>query len=150
MGLSILRRLHFLRIGYSFIQPEYSDQLQQIYYQEKIYSVFHIAVLSTESITFFWAFFPLVQDLAWGQGLRLVIVYLLCVCVCVWVPSCFSRVWLFVTLWMVACQTFLSKEFSRQENWSGLPCPPPGDLPQSGIKPMVFCISCTGRWVLYH
>ena len=37
---------------------------------------------------------------------------------------------------MVACQAPLSVGFSRQEYWSGLPCPPPGDLPDPGIKPM--------------
>ena len=51
---------------------------------------------------------------------------LLSTCVCV---HChFSRVQLFATLWTVACQTPLSMGFSRQECWSGLPCPPPGDL----------------------
>jgi len=33
----------------------------------------------------------------------------------------------------LACQTPLSMGFSRQENWSGLPCPPPGDLANLGI-----------------
>ena len=47
-----------------------------------------------------------------------------------------SRVQLFATLWTVARQVPLSMGFSRQECWSGLPCPPPGDLPKSGIKPM--------------
>ena len=42
---------------------------------------------------------------------------------------------LFVTLWTVAHQAPLSMGFSRQEYWSGLPCPPPGDLPDPGIKP---------------
>ena len=37
--------------------------------------------------------------------------------------------------WTVACQALLSMEFSRQEYWSGLPCPPPGDLPDPGIEP---------------
>ena len=46
--------------------------------------------------------------------------------------SCFSHVQLFVTLWTIACQAPLSMEFSRQEYWSGLPCPPPGDLPGPG------------------
>ena len=46
---------------------------------------------------------------------------------CVW--SHFSHVWLFVTLWMVALQTPLSMGFSRQAYWSGLLCPPLGDLP---------------------
>ena len=40
------------------------------------------------------------------------------------------------TLWTVACQAPLSMEFSRQEYWSGLPCPPPGDLPDPGIEPV--------------
>ena len=35
----------------------------------------------------------------------------------------------------VACQAPLSMEFSRQDYWSGLSCPPPGDIPNPGIKP---------------
>ena len=46
-----------------------------------------------------------------------------------------SRVRLFVTLWTVAHQAPLSMEFSRQEYWSGLPFPSPGDLPDPGIEP---------------
>ena len=38
------------------------------------------------------------------------------------------------TPWTVACQAPLSMGFSRQEYWSGLPCPPPGDLPNPGIE----------------
>ena len=49
--------------------------------------------------------------------------------------SYFSRVQLCVTLWTVVRQAHLSMRFSRQEYWSGLPCPPPGDLPNPGIKP---------------
>ena len=45
--------------------------------------------------------------------------------------SC-SVVWLCVTLWTVAHQSPLSMGFSRQEYWSGLPCPPPEDLPNPG------------------
>ena len=41
-----------------------------------------------------------------------------------------------VTLWTVAHQAPLSKKFSRQEYWSGLPFPSPGDLPDPGIKPV--------------
>ena len=36
----------------------------------------------------------------------------------------------------LACQAPPSMGFSRQEHWSGLPCPPPGDLPDPGIEPM--------------
>ena len=41
----------------------------------------------------------------------------------------------FVTPGTVAREAPLSMGFSRQEYWGGLPCPPPGDLPNSGIKP---------------
>ena len=51
------------------------------------------------------------------------------------VVSCFGRVWLFVTLWSVACQVPLFMGFSRQEYWSALPCPLPGNLPDLGIEP---------------
>ena len=49
--------------------------------------------------------------------------------------SHFSCVQLFVTLWTIAHQAPLSMGFSRQEYWSGLPCPPPGDLPEPGMEP---------------
>ena len=49
--------------------------------------------------------------------------------------SHFSHVWLCATLWMVTCQAPLSVGFSRQEYWSGWPCPSPGDLPDPGIEP---------------
>ena len=45
-----------------------------------------------------------------------------------------SRVRLFVTLWTGAHQAPLSMGFSRQEYWSGLPCPPPRTLPDPGIE----------------
>ena len=47
---------------------------------------------------------------------------------------CFSPVWLLATQWTVAHQAPLSVGFSRQEYWSGLPCPSPGNLPNPGIK----------------
>ena len=45
-----------------------------------------------------------------------------------------SRVRLFVTLWTIAHQASLSMGFSRQEYWSGSPCPPPRDFPNPGIE----------------
>ena len=45
-----------------------------------------------------------------------------------------SCVQLFETLWTGSCQAPLSIGFSRQEYWSGLPCPPPGDLPDPGME----------------
>ena len=46
----------------------------------------------------------------------------------------FTGVQLSVTPWTIAHQAPLSMGFSRQEYWSGLPCPPPGDLPDPGIR----------------
>ena len=46
-----------------------------------------------------------------------------------------SRVRLFATPWTVAQHAPPSMEFSRQEYWSGLPFPSPGDLPDPGIEP---------------
>ena len=46
-----------------------------------------------------------------------------------------SHVWLFATLWTVAYQAPPSVGFSRQEYWSGLPFPSPGDLPHWGLNP---------------
>ena len=49
-------------------------------------------------------------------------------CMCVCVPT---RVQFFVTLWTQACQAPLSMEFSRQEDWSGLPFSIPGESSQA-------------------
>ena len=74
------------------------------------------------------------------------------------VLSHFSCVWLFASLWAIACQASLSWRFSRQESWSGLPCPSSGDPPDPGIEPMslkspvlagkLFTTSATWRSVL--
>ena len=52
-----------------------------------------------------------------------------------------SCVQLFATPKTVGGHSPLSLEFSRQEYWSGLPFPTPGDFPDPGIKPSVSCIS---------
>ena len=57
----------------------------------------------------------------------------LCVCVCAKSPQSCQ---LCATLWIVAHQSPLSMGFSRQEHWIGLLYPPPGDLPDPGIKPI--------------
>ena len=69
---------------------------------------------------------------------------------CVWCvhAQSLSRVWLFATPRTVDLQAPLSMEFSRQEYWSALPFPAPGDLPNPGIKPS--SVSCIGRQILYH
>ena len=53
--------------------------------------------------------------------------------VCVQPLSCVQPFW---TPWTVTCQAPLSMECSRQESWGGLPFPPPGELPDPGIKPV--------------
>ena len=65
--------------------------------------------------------------------LRVCVCVYVCVCVCVCVLL--SSVQLFATPWTIARQAPLSMGFSRQEYWSGLPFPSPGDLPDPGIKP---------------
>ena len=58
----------------------------------------------------------------------------------------FSRVWLFVTPWTVACWAPLSMKFSRQEYWSGLPWPSPGIFLTQGSNPGLPL----WRQILYH
>ena len=53
---------------------------------------------------------------------------------CTFTLSHFSRAQICASPWTVACQTPLSMGFSRQEYCHGLPCPPPGDLPDPGIE----------------
>ena len=76
------------------------------------------------------------------------------ICVCAYMHKCtlnhFSSVWLFAMLWTVVRQVPLSMGFSRQEYWSGLPCPPLGDLPDPGIEPISLKSTCIGKRVLYH
>ena len=57
---------------------------------------------------------------------------------CVLHPSC-----------LILCDP-VSMGFSRQEYWGGLPCLPPGDLPDPGIKPISLVSTRTGRQALYH
>ena len=61
----------------------------------------------------------------------------------------FSRVGPFATPWTAAHQAALSMGFSKREYWSGLPCPPPGDLPDPGSNPSSLrFLHC--RRILYH
>ena len=52
-----------------------------------------------------------------------------------WCVCALGRVWLFLTPWTIALQAPLSMGFSKQEHWNGLLFPPPGNLPNSEIKP---------------
>ena len=72
--------------------------------------------------------------------------YMFPVCACV-----LSRIQLFVTPWTKARQTPLCIGFSRQEYWSGLPFPSPGDLSDPGMEPPApVTPALIGRWILYH
>ena len=51
--------------------------------------------------------------------------------------------------WTVPCQAPLSMAFFRQEYWSGLPCPPPGELPNLGIEPVSVMSPALAGGVLY-
>ena len=80
------------------------------------------------------------QDLSYALGFILSVVHsvsldkyvMTYVCVLV----CFSHIRLCMMLWAAACQASLSMRFSHREYWSGLLCPPPGDLPNPEIKSM--------------
>ena len=61
----------------------------------------------------------------------------------------FSHVWLFATLWTVACQAPLSIGFSKQEYWCGFPYPT-GVSSQPKDQTCISYVSCIGRQVLYH
>ena len=69
-------------------------------------------------------------------------------CTCMHAKS-LSHVPLFATPWAAAHQAPLSMGFSRQEYWSGLPCPIQGIFPTQGLKSLSY-VSCIGRQVLYH
>ena len=97
-----------------------------------VFSSFSIPVGRLESVSGWWRWVTCTM-LTWKavSGWWKVSLHRLYVCVL----SCFSRVWLFATLWSIAHQALLSMKFSRQEYWSGLPFPSPGDLPDPGIEP---------------
>ena len=83
-----------------------------------------------------WTFVGKVISLLLNMPSRLVITFLprsKCLLIS-WLPSPSAVILDFVTLWTVAHQTPLSRGFSRQEYWSGLPCPPPEDLSDPRIK----------------
>ena len=82
-----------------------------------------------------WIFFALCPDYTWIITSMSGIMGSQNVCV-----SCFSHVWLFVTLWTVASQAPLSKGFSRREYWSGLLFPCPGDFLTQGLNLHLLCL----------
>ena len=87
----------------------------------------------TKSLTHNWS------DLAWTQEIIYPDYWAFCV-------QSLRPVGLFATLWTVACQVPLSVEFSRQKYWSGLPFPPPGDLPDQGSNPCLVSTTLAGEF----
>ena len=73
----------------------------------------------------------------------------MCMCVCVCVCVSHSVMFYSATPCIVICQAPLPMEFSRQENWSGLPSPSPGNLPNPGIEPTSLA-SAVGKRILYY
>ena len=72
--------------------------------------------------------------------------YILC-----YMLSPFSHVHLIVTPWTVAHKAPLFMGFSKQECWTGLPCPPPGDLRDPGFEPVFLTSPALPGWgLLYH
>ena len=61
-----------------------------------------------------------------------------------------NHVGLFVAPWTVAYQAPLFMEFSRQEYWSALPFPTPGNLPEPRDQTHLSSVSCIDSWSLYH
>ena len=89
----------------------------------KVRDTVYFIFFASEEITFIFFFF---LEITFKEQAQVISIS---ACVLSW----FSHVQLFVTPGTVALQALLSVEFSRQEYWSGLPFPSPGDLPDPGI-----------------
>ena len=90
----------------------------------------HPFIPGTNSI---WSWYIILSIYCWIQYFSICWEFLQwCSRVCL---SCFSHIWLFVTPRTIAYQAPLCMEFSRLGYWTGLPCPPPGDLSKPGIEP---------------
>ena len=79
---------------------------------------------------------------AMSEATRTISAFFLCACVL----RCFSHVRLFANLWTTAHQTPLSMGFSKQRYSSGLPCPPPGDLPNPDQTWSLMSPALAGRF----
>ena len=125
-------RLYFLSRWLLNIQPLHlhSRQLKRVKDQDVfIFSLYGLPEIVREaSHVFHGSEFSYIDNLALREAEK----YGLYLGPCV--LSRFICVHLFATPWTIALQAPLSMRFSRQEYWSGLPCLPPGDLPNPGIK----------------
>ena len=98
------------------------------------------ASLATDQLSLSVRYLRKDHTLRWQQDINSVFLAGGCVL------SRFSRVRLFVTLWTVAPQAPLSLGFSRQEYWSGLPCPFLGNLPKQGSNRHLLPVLQTDRF----
>ena len=111
-------------------------------YKSPQYNVYIFALNS--DLYLIWRWFSMSPLLSYGYSQASTCV---CVCVCVRAHVC---VWLSSTPWIVFRQAPLSMGFFRQEHWSRLPFPPPGDLPDWRIEPEpTACVSRIGRQIPY-
>ena len=129
---------------------KFLDSQQPQYYSEQFFLIFKFIKKKKDAIAFLHPFLCYCWYLTCCVSLMAVFVsslvnYLLRQSLCVSLCVCLlSPLWFFATPWTVACQPSLSVGFPRQEYWSGLPFPPPGDLPIPGIKPMSLVSSADG------
>ena len=72
------------------------------------------------------------------------------VALCACMLSRFGSVQFFATPWTVSHPAPLSMRFSRQEYWSGLSCPPPGDLPHPRMEPTFSHVYWIDKQIVYH
>ena len=109
---------------------------------EQLHFHFHYHLLDLIKFCF-WTCAFVFSEIWWSKGAcvrveEVLVIWVSAVPCCptdaMLMPSHFSHVWLFVTPWTVVPQAPRSMRFSRQEYWSGLPCPSPGDLRNQGIE----------------
>ena len=105
--------------------PRIMIQVQRLGISASLLRRYNQYKIKTQSKALFWS------QRAWVQ----ILILLLVSCMRAYVPSCFSHVQLFATLWSAARQAALSMGFSKQEYQNGLSCPPLGDLPDPGMEP---------------
>ena len=106
-----------------------------VYIRKLANEVYDYRSLALSVLCLYWSFFAHLLRYIIGIG-RPQSTYF----VHAYVLNCFSCVQLFATPGTLAHQTPLSMGFSRQEYWSGLPCPPPGSLPDPGIDWPLLCL----------
>ena len=125
------------RVGHDLVtkQPPINQQKQQNVNKKWALVIKNVSAL----VHSLWQISTLLWDIYNGETGCRIHENSLCVCARVLRP-----VWLLATPWTVAHQAPLSMGFSRQEYWSRLPSPTPGD------QTSVSCVSCIGRQILYH